>query len=107
MCIFGKRQLHRVQLKSQGRRSVKVGYLERRKQVQTQREGDMEALAVALETKPMASTLDEPENFSFLGMHKNIVIFIDTQSKLPLQISGTILKAGSADLKLLEADLNS
>jgi hypothetical protein len=106
MCVFGKRQLHRVQLKAQGSRSVKVDFTERQQQAQTQRQGEMEALAIALETEPMASTLDEPENFSFLGMHKNIVILLDTQSNLPLQISGTILKAGAGDLKLLEVELN-
>lgn len=105
LCVFGKRQLHRVQLKAQGRRSIKVDYVESRQQAQNTRQGEIQALAIALEVKPLASSLDEPENFSFLGMHNNIVIFLDPQSNLPLQVSGDIPKAGSGDLKLFEVEL--
>jgi hypothetical protein len=105
VCVFGKRQLHRVQLKAQGRRSVTVDYVESRQQVQNPRQGEIQALAIALEAEPLASSLDKPENFSFLGMHKNIVIFLDPQSHLPLQVSGDIPKAGYGDLKLFEAEL--
>jgi hypothetical protein len=106
LCVFGKRQLHRVQLKAQGRRSIKVDYVESRQQAQKTRQGEIQALAIALEAEPLASSLDKPENFSFLGMHTNIVIFLDPQSNLPLQVSGDIPKAGSGDLKLFEAELN-
>ena len=106
LCVFGKRQLHRVQLKAQGRRRLEVDYVETRPQAQNPRQGEIQALAIALEAEPLASHLDKPENFSFLGMHKNIVIFIDPQTNLPLQVSGDIRKAGSGDLKLFEAVLN-
>ena len=105
LCVFGKRQLHRVQLKAQGRRRVQVDYIESRQQVQTQRQGETEALVVALEAEPLTSSLDKPENFSFLAMHKNIEIFLDPQTHLPLQVSGDIPKAGSGDLKLFEVEL--
>ncbi len=105
VCVFGKRQLHRVTLKAQGRRSVKVDFVESRQQVQAQRQGEIQVLAIALETEPLASDLDDAENFSFLGMHKNIVVFLDPQTNLPLQISGHISKVGSGDLKLLEVAL--
>jgi hypothetical protein len=45
------------------------------------------------------------ENFSFLGLRKNIAIFIDPASRLPLQISGKLPKLGSLHLKLSEAVL--
>ncbi len=102
VCVLGKRQLHRVKLSAQGRRSVKVDFIERRESGPTQRQGEVEALAIALETEPLASDLDKPENFSFLGMHKDIVIYLDPHTNLPLQISGHIAKVGAGDLKLLD-----
>lgn len=102
VCVFGKRQLHRVKLSAQGRQTVKVDFVERRASGPTQRQDAIEALAIALETEPLDSDLDKPENFSFLGMHKNIVIFLDPSSNLPLKISGRIAKVGAGDLKLLE-----
>jgi hypothetical protein len=105
LCVFGKRQLHRIQLKADGRQTVKADYIERTPQGQTQRKGAIEAVRVTLASEPMTSDLEKPENFSFLGLHKNIVFFIDPQFNLPLQVSGDIPKVGTGDLKLLEAEL--
>jgi hypothetical protein len=49
----------------------------------------------------------EPENFSFLGLHRNIAIFIDPATNLPLQFVGDISAIGSAALKLFEVRLKS
>jgi hypothetical protein len=105
LCVFGKRQLHRVQLKADGRQTVKADYIEITPQGQNLRRGDIETVRVTLASEPMTSDLDKPENFSFLGLHKNIVFFIDPQSNLPLQVSGEIPKVGTGELKLLEAEL--
>ena len=48
----------------------------------------------------MESNLNDTEDFSVLGLHQDIVIFIDAKSRLPLQISGFVLGVGSVDLKL-------
>ena len=50
----------------------------------------------------MESNLNDPEDFSILGLHKDIVFFIDARSRLPLQISGHIPGVGRVDLKLDE-----
>ncbi|MFO7497577.1 MAG: hypothetical protein R6X05_18285 [Desulfobacterales bacterium] len=105
LCVFGKRQLHRVQLKPHGVQILKVDFIEKKQQAETRLKGDLKALKIALEAAPMASELDEMENFSFLGLHKNIVIFIDPASNLPLQVTGEISTVGKATLKLLEVQL--
>ena len=40
----------------------------------------------------MDSGLKEPENFSFLGFHNNIVIYIQPAAGLPIQAEGIIGK---------------
>jgi hypothetical protein len=40
-----------------------------------------------------------------MGLHKEIVIYIDPVSRVPLQISGNTPAAGRTDLKLREVQL--
>ena len=103
VCVFGKRQLHRVTLRPDGREAIAVDFIETRATSQARRMGQVEALKIKLTTEPLASDLDEPENFSFLGLHKNIVIYVDPRSGLPLQVSGRITNIAAGDLKLLKA----
>ena len=102
LCVFGLRRLHRVSLRAQGIHSLKVNYIEKDQQTETRQKGTIEALKIAIETRPMESNLNDSEDFSILGLHKDIVIFIDARSHLPLQISGHIPGVGQADLKLDE-----
>ncbi len=104
-CIFGKRQLFRVQLKSAGYHSVETDYSIDKQGNKHRRQGDISALKIELEAQPLESDLEETENFSFLGLHKNIIFYNDPDSNLPVQISGEIRTAGQATLKLLSAQL--
>ena len=102
LCVFGLRRLHRVSLRAQGIHSLKVNYIEKDQQTETHQKGTIEALKIAIETRPMESNLNDSEDFSILGLQKDIVIFIDAISHLPLQISGHIPGVGKVDLKLNE-----
>jgi hypothetical protein len=42
-----------------------------------------------------------------MGLHKEIVIYIDPVSRLPLQISGNTPAAGRTDLKLRQVKLRA
>lgn len=105
LCIFGKRQLFQVQLKSAGLHSVQVDFIEEKHQTKHHRQGEVKAHKIILETRPLKSDLEKVENFSFLGFRKNIAFFIDPASKLPIQVSGEIPTAGKATLKLQEVQL--
>ena len=50
----------------------------------------------------MDSGLKEAENFSFLGFHDNIVMYIEPGSRLPIQAGGVIPTIGAAQLQLNE-----
>ncbi len=104
-CIFGKRQLFRVQLKSAGEQAVATDYTVDRQGSQHHRQEEMSAHKIELEALPLESDLEDTENFSFLGLHKNIIIFLDPASNLPVQIGGEIRKSGKATLKLHSAQL--
>ncbi len=103
VCVFGKRQLHRVTLSPGGEATIAVDFGEKRPGGEVQRTGEVKARKIKLTTETLASDLDEPENFSFLGMHEDIVIYVDPGSGLPLQVSGRIRRFGAGELKLTQA----
>ncbi len=105
LCVFGKRQLHAVTLRPRGLYPLTVDYLEKTMQGEVLKKGPVQALKIIVETRPMDSTLKEDEDFSLMGLHKEIVIYIDPVSRLPLQISGNTPAAGRTDLKLRQVGL--
>jgi hypothetical protein len=102
LCVFGKRQLHRVQLRKEGTQPIQFNYIEKSRQIETRKEGTVQALKIAITAQPIDFGQEEAENFSFLGFHSNIVIYIEPSSRLPIQASGDIPTIGTTQLKLNE-----
>ena len=100
ICVFGKRQLHRVTLRKAGHHSIDVSFIQKNQQSETHTQKNVKSIKFTLKSEPMASDLREPENFSFLGFHKDISIYIDPASGFPIQASGMIPTAGKAILNL-------
>ena len=63
-------------------------------------------LVYAIKTSPMAPENTPPENFSLLGLHKDIHIYIDPDQQIPVRISGTNNSVGKIDLELQNAEMN-
>jgi hypothetical protein len=91
-----------VQLRKQGVYPLSVNYIEKTQQTTIRKEGTIKTLKITITAEPMDSELNEAENFSFLGFHRNIVIYIEPTSRLPIQASGIIPTIGTAQLKLNE-----
>ena len=104
-CVFGRRQLFHVRFKPEGFHLLKLDFIEKKQQGEIRRQGEVEALKIALETQPLASDLEKVEDFSFLGFQEDITIFIDPASGLPIQLRGKISMAGNQTIKLNEVRL--
>jgi hypothetical protein len=102
LCVFGKRQLHRVRLLQEGTYPLNVSFIEKAHQNEIHKEGRINALKIAISAEPLKSDLNEVENFSFLGLHKDIAIYIDPATHFPLQVSGVIPTIGTVHLNLNE-----
>ena len=100
LCVFGKRQLHRVTLRKAGEHPIDVSFIEKKHETQVHKKGTVKSIKFTLTSEPLESDLNEPENFSFLGFHKDISIYVDPASGLPIQASGIIPTAGKATLNL-------
>jgi hypothetical protein len=107
LCVFGKRRLHNVQLKVAGKFPLKVYYTEKTQQKKVKQEKSLEAIKIAIQAKPMESNLKDPENFSFLGLHDDIAVYIDPASLIPVRVSGVISRVGKVNLKLREVWLEN
>ena len=106
ICVFGRRQLHHVKLVPKGLEKLEVDYIEKNQHSEVRRNETVNALKIAFEFQPMKSDLEDDENFSFLGLHEDIALFIDPRSNLPIQVSGKIHMVGKVTLKLIEVQLN-
>jgi hypothetical protein len=100
VCVFGKRQLHRVKLKQEGTYPLNANFIDMTQQNAIRKEERIKALKIAITAEPMESDLKESENFSFLGLHQDIAIYIDPATHLPIQVSGIIPTIGKVHLKL-------
>jgi hypothetical protein len=102
LCAFGKRQLHRVRLQQDGTYPLSVNFIEKTQQNTIQKEESISAIKIAINAEPVESDLNEVENFSFLGLHEDIAIYIDPATHFPVQVSGVIPTIGTVHLKLSE-----
>jgi hypothetical protein len=100
VCVFGKRQLHRVELRKEGTQPIQFNYIEKSQQSETRKEGIVKAFKIAMTVQPINSNQEEAENFSFLGFHKDIIFYMEPTSGLLIQASGIIPAVGKGDLKL-------
>lgn len=103
VCVFGKRKLFRVRLKPAGVQSIESDFSEIKHQTQIRRQGKLNALKINFEIRQLASDLGIDENFSFLSLRKNISIYVEQATRLPIQIRGDIPSAGHAVLNLQSA----
>jgi hypothetical protein len=102
LCVFGKRQLHRVVLQKAGVYPISIGFIEKKQQTETHKEGFVKAIKISLTSEPMESDLKEAENFSFLGFHKDISLYLDPATHFPIKASGIIPTVGKVHLNLRE-----
>jgi hypothetical protein len=105
VCMFGKRQWHRLELQPDGREQLELSYREVSQGKGVDKTATVDALRIRLETEPMDTDLDKDENFSFLGFTENVVFYLDIASGTPVQITGDMPVVRKAELKLREVVL--
>jgi hypothetical protein len=107
LCVFGKRQLFQVKLQPGGSQSLKINYIERNGQGENRRQGQVNAIQINLEAKPLESDLENVEHFSFMGFLDKISFFIDPVRNLPVELKGEIPPVGVVTIRLKEAHLRN
>jgi len=107
ICVFGKKQLHRLTIRQVKSSPIEVSYkTQTSSQQQETIKEQITPLVYSIKTESLAPEKEEPENFSLLGLHKDIRIYMDPQKQIPVRISGTNNSIGKLDLELQNAGLN-
>jgi len=89
ICVFGKKQLHQLKIKEEKYSPLKVSYKERSLSQDNIVEEQIFPVAFSVNTENIAPESTEPETFSFLGLQKDIRIYVDPKKRLPVRITGT------------------
>jgi len=105
LCVFNKKQLHKVQIRPEGLKRLKVNYTEKSKEREISRKGEIEAVKLSIKTRSLAGKEKKAEPFSFLGLKGDFDIYIDRTSKIPVQICGQIPGLGKVKIRLQKIEL--
>ena len=105
LCVFNKKQLHRVKIFASGNQRLKVNYLEKLRDKQIRKEETADATKISFQPYALVPEDKEPEEFSFLGLKGDFDIYLDEASNLPVLVSGKISTLGKVDIKLQEVEL--
>ncbi|MCP4341462.1 MAG: hypothetical protein GY799_21910 [Desulfobulbaceae bacterium] len=102
ICVFGRKQLHRVTIGQEKASAIKVSYKERPSSKEVAVKDTITAVVFSITTDNFASGGEKQEAYSFLGLNKDIRIFMDPEKRLPIRISGANNSIGGLvlDLKL-------
>ncbi len=101
LCVFHKRQLHRVHLHLQPVRETGFDYLEKQGDSIIRRAGAVSAPGVRMASQPIGSYRGDTEEFFKDGSQ----LWISPEGRLPLAISGELPAIGRVEMRLTEIRL--
>ncbi len=105
LCVFGKKQVHRVQINAEAGHKVEVDYVEKLSLNNTRKESMIDAMKLSIKTRPLIERQEEAEKFSFLKLVGDFDIYVEEKTKIPVLIKGKTAKFGDIDIKLQEVEL--
>jgi hypothetical protein len=99
VCVLSGRQVVPVSIETLGTERVAVDYEETRNGASERRTGEVEALRVAI--RPQAGS----EHFELLGLDGDVEIWIEKESRVPVEVHGKISGVGGVKIKLTAVEL--
>jgi hypothetical protein len=102
-CLFFDDALYRVRLEPQGSEWLDVNYAVNSAAGRRRVQGRRESLKLLLWVEPLTAGADRAD-FELLELRGTIAIHLDTESRLPLQVSGERSGLGRLRIALVEAE---
>jgi len=100
ICVFGRKQLHRMTIVQEKYPSLKVSYKSRSASQEVIVEDKITPSVFLITTETFSPRESEQEIFSFFALHKDIRIYMDPEKRLPVRITGRNNSLGSITLDL-------
>jgi len=98
LCVFHKRQLHRVSVLREPAQTLRFDYLEKRAGRETRRSGSVSAAVVSIASVPIGTYRGEVEEFFRDGSR----LYVSPEDRAPLVVSGELPVIGRVELQLKE-----
>lgn len=102
LCVFHKRQLHRVSLQAAPAEPVGFDYLEKKGGAESSRSGTAPARRIRLESRPIGSYRGQVEDF----FRDGTLLVLSLNGSLPLMASCDLPLIGGVEMRLREIHLN-
>jgi hypothetical protein len=96
LCVFHKRQAHRVTLQTQPPQEVRFDYLEKRAAGERRRAGTVSAEGLRVASRPIGSYRGDVEDFIRGGAR----VFLHPAERLPLTVQGQMPLIGAVEMTL-------
>jgi len=96
---FSRRQVSRVDIDVTGQRTVALNFMEEGPAGARRRDGRMPALVLRLAANPLDAAAEE-QDFELFGLHGDLELLLDPQTRAPLELSGRVRIAGQVTVRL-------
>ena len=100
--VFNRRQFHRVALRAGAPRSLPTELILSMPNGEAKVLRSVEAFPVRFVGVPLDPKAKEREDFSFLGLKGEVVLYLEKESRLPVQVSGEIPGIGRVEMRASE-----
>jgi hypothetical protein len=104
--VFGKQQLHRLTCRPEKSSPMTVSYMGRSSSGEVGINATITPLVFSVEAESPVTRDRKPERFSLLGLQKDIRIYLDPSTHLPIRVSGRNSIWGELILELRDAQWN-
>jgi hypothetical protein len=101
LCVFHKRQLHRVSLQAATVEAVSFDFLEKKGGAEARRSGTGPAHRIRIESRPIGSYRGEVEDF----LRDGTLLYLSPDGRLPLMASCELPLIGRVEMNLKEIHL--
>lgn len=98
LCVFHKRQLHRVSVQNASAESIGFDYLEKKGECETRRSGAAQARKIRIKSRPIGSYRGEVEDF----FRDDTELVLSLDGGLPLLARCDLPLIGGVEVKLIE-----
>ena len=100
LCLFDRKHVYRVELRTLGREQLDVDYLQVIAGREIRVRDTLQSVHVMLDSKPLEESREDTEPFSFLGLQGEIHLLLSDPGRIPLRIRGQVPGYGEIELEL-------
>ncbi len=101
VCVFGKKALHRVKLRFQQAKRMKIDYIEKSERGRKRVRERTIVYVYTISSKRVGPAQAHHEPFSLLGLKKNIKIYVDVKRGTVVRVTGKNDLVGEVDLRIV------